>query len=199
VEGFFIRPIALAMGVHFVYPWPSDGKKPRPPYLRWMKRYIFLLAVLFACGICAQTPLTVQFAVTGSVEKESTLSITDIASQPHTELGDLPIVNHSGEQVSTAKKAKGVLLKDVLKNVVITSPSGRELSSFYILCTASDGYAVTFSWNEVFNSNDVYVLIEVDGVPIGEYGKSIQLFHTRDLQSGRRFLRGLSTVEIKKG
>jgi hypothetical protein len=164
-----------------------------------MKFLILLSFVLFSSGLHAQLPLTTAFTVKGNVEKEMTIAITDMALQPTIELGDLPIVNHKGEQVNTAKNAKGILLQSVLKNVVITSPTDRELSAYYMLCTASDGYAITFSWNEVFNSKDVYILVEVDGVPISEYGKSIQLFHVRDLQSGRRFLRGLSSIEIKKG
>lgn len=164
-----------------------------------MKHLLFLFISTIGMIATGQAPLTHQFDVKGAVEKEVTITLADISALSPVLLGDLDIVNHSGQTVNTARQVKGVLLRDVLRSISITSPSDRELSCYYLLCTASDGYTVTFSWNEVFNSTDVYVVVEVDGVPLGQYPKSIQLFDRRDIQSGRRFMRGLSTIEIKKG
>lgn len=156
----------------------------------------FVISVLFAT---AQSPITDHFDVKGSVENELSITFADIRKHAEVELGDIIIYNHNGEVVKTVHQVKGVLLKEALKEVVVNTPNYRELGIYYLLCTANDGYAATFSWNEVFNANDVYVMTEVDGEKLEQYGKSIQLFSVRDLQSGRRFIRGIQQIEVKKG
>ena len=163
-------------------------------------KVFFTIALVFS-ALCTfgQSPLTETLIVKGIVEKEVSIGFADIRKHTEVELGDLIIYNHNGELVKTVHQAKGVSLKDVLSEVVISTSNPRDLVAYYLLCTASDGYAITGSWKEIFHAKDVFVLTEVEGIELEDYGKSIQLFHTRDLQSGRRFMRGVSVFEVKKG
>ncbi|MBK9592619.1 MAG: hypothetical protein IPO32_14365 [Crocinitomicaceae bacterium] len=67
------------------------------------------------------------------------------------------------------------------------------MNEFYFIFTASDGYKVVFSWNEIYNShagNQFFILTEMEGKKIGEMNQRIVFISTADLQTGRRYIKG---------
>jgi hypothetical protein len=94
---------------------------------------------------------------------------------------------------------KGVLLKDIISGVEIKSESPKVLSEFYIVCRASDGYKVVYSWNELFNSptgDAVFIVTSKEGKKASEMEESILLISPKDFKTGRRFVKSMSTIEI---
>ncbi len=99
------------------------------------------------------------------------------------------------------KNVKGVLLTDLLKDVHITVESPKQLSEFYFVFKATDGYTVVFSWNELFNTetgNSVFVVVETDGKSQQTAPEKILLISTKDFKTGRRHIKGLQSIEVKR-
>ena len=77
----------------------------------------------------------------------------------------------------------------------------KEYSELVIILIASDGYRNVYSWNELFNTDigsHVYIVTEMDGKPIDQMPDRILVLSLADLNSGRRHLKGLAKIEVKK-
>lgn len=168
-----------------------------------MKLFSFILLLLITGSAVAQkkSEQTKSFRVTGAVKEEKKITIDDFPKYRESSLGDVVITNHAGEVKSTQRKLKGILLRDVLEKVEIKNESPKVLSEFYIVCKASDGYTIVFSWNEIFNNpagESVYLITAKDGITAADLDESILMTSPRDYYTGRRFLKGLAKVEIKR-
>ena len=144
---------------------------------------------------------TQSFTISGEVKSPATVQASDLKKWSVQTIGDIVITNHMGEKKSEAKALKGVLLKDVLQSVEINAETPRVLSEYYFVCKGIDGYTVVYSWNEVFNSptgNGVYVVTEREGKPITEMNDAILMISTSDFKTGRRHLKSLATIKIKR-
>jgi len=67
--------------------------------------------------------------------------------------------------------------------------------------TATDGYKVVFSWNEIYNAeagNNFFILTEMDGKRIEKMDQRILFISIADFQTGRRFIKGLEKIEVKR-
>lgn len=90
---------------------------------------------------------TKSFLITGEVKEEKKIKVEEFPNFRESALGDVVITNHLGEVKSQQKKLKGILLRDVLEKVEIKSESPKVLSGYYIVCKATDGYTIVYSWN----------------------------------------------------
>lgn len=144
---------------------------------------------------------TKSFKITGEIKSERTVKIDELASYRESALGDVVITNHVGEVKSQQKKLMGVLLRDILEKVEIKSEIPRDLSACYVVCKATDGYTIVYSWNEIFNNpsgESIYIITSKDGVLANEMEESILMLSPRDYKTGRRYLKGLTSIEIKR-
>lgn len=159
--------------------------------------FLLLSAPLFAQQIKA----TSSFNISGEVSAPVTVNIADLKKWKEVSIGDLIITNHLGEKKSEAKSLKGILVKDILQTVEIKSESPKVLSEYYFVFIASDGYKVVYSWNELFNTatgDSVYVVTEKNGKAISEMDDSILIVSTKDFKTGRRNVKGLASIEIRR-
>jgi hypothetical protein len=103
-----------------------------------MKKISLFVCLLVATVAAAQIPATPTstLLVTGAVEKEQLFDYAQITLLPEQTLADLVITNHLGEPRGTARKLKGVLLRDLLKSVTIKAESPKVLSEFYLTLMA---------------------------------------------------------------
>lgn len=144
---------------------------------------------------------TYEFKVEGDIEKEIVFSATELAKLKVHNIGDVVITNHLGEKRSDAKALKGVLLRDVLEMVKIKSESPKVLSEFYFICKANDGYIVTYSWNEVFNSTvgeSAYIITEKEGKNISQMEGAITMLSPKDFKTGRRHVKALESIIVRR-
>jgi hypothetical protein len=166
---------------------------------------ILLLAVL-CCSVHAgfgqkKIEPTKSFTVEGNIKNQSVVTPKELSSFEQKEIGDVAIKNHLGEVKHTITRVKGVLLKDVLNKTVLNSESPKDFSQYYIICTASDGYTVVFSWNELFNSptgDNTYVITSRDGQSISQMDDHIALITPTDFNTGRRYVKCLAKITINK-
>lgn len=139
--------------------------------------------------------------IIGFVENPKEITYQEIEKGKIVDLGNFKITNHAGEFRKEYKNVKGVALIDFLKESKITASSPKVLSEYFIVFKASDGYSVVASWNEVFNTeigNSFYIVVEADGKSLKNGSESILMIATKDFKTGRRHVKGLQTIEIKK-
>jgi len=167
-----------------------------------MKKIIFS-AFWLIVGIAnaQQIKVTSSFTISGEVFTPMTVSVMDFKKWKEVAIGDMVITNHLGEKKSEAKGLKGILLKEVLQTVEIKSENPKVLSEYYFVFTASDGYKVVYSWNELFNTTvgeSVYLITEKNGKSIAEMDDSILVVSTKDFKTGRRNVKGLSSIDVMR-
>jgi hypothetical protein len=120
---------------------------------------------------------------------------------PDAPISDIIITNHLGEKKSEIKNLKGVLLKTILQKALLPCESPKQLSEFYFVLTACDGYKVIYSWNELFNTqtgNFTYLVTSKNNIDMGAMNESILVLTTSDFTTGRRYLKGLSSITINR-
>ncbi len=167
-------------------------------------KYFLILALSILCSSAQaqrNVPATNEFKVTGDIKAERTFRISDIEKYRQADLGDISIKNHKGEEKSLIHKVKGVLLKSILDSVGISIDKPKELSEYYFIFIASDGYKNVYSWNEIFNSpigDKLYILTGKDGKGMAEMDGHILVLSMADFNTGSRYLKGLATIEVKR-
>jgi len=170
-----------------------------------MKLLPLLLLSFFSLQVYAQHDHDISptsgFEVTGSVKRSLKLSVNDLAAFRHDSLGDLIIKNKRGEQKGIARQLKGILLKTILDSAEIMADKPKDYSELIVTLVASDGYKNVYSWNELYNTevgNHVYIITEMDSKPVSEIQDRILVISLFDFNSGRRHLKALEKIEIKK-
>lgn len=169
-----------------------------------MNRVIVLLAFMVTSyALVAQEKIAPSdsFAVTGLVEKQLIVRYADLAKYPVVSIGAFNVTNHKGELKRSYTNLKGVRLLEVLADLKIASPDPKSLSQFYFVARGSDGYAVVISWNELFN-NDIghsfYLVTEADGESLQSRPERMLLLAAKDLKTGRRFVKSLVSLEVRR-
>ncbi|TBX65574.1 molybdopterin-binding protein [Flavobacterium silvisoli] len=164
---------------------------------------IILLFSVIGLSVKAQRPIqpTDLLTVFGKVKSEQKITLKLLDSFPKQKVKDLILYNHKGEIKDTVQNMKGVLLKEILAKVDYVYEKPKNLNTFYFVCTASDGYKVVFSWNEIYNTevgNNLYFITEMKGKSIKDSDQRILLIATSDLKAGRRYVKGLESIEVKQ-
>jgi hypothetical protein len=159
--------------------------------------YILLVAIT-SLAFSLQSP-TKSIIVSGKVKAEHTFRWSDLQKFPAQSIGDVVISNHKGETKGTAKGMKGVLLRDVLQQVILDTDNPKLYSEYYFVCKATDGYKAVYSWNELFNTatgNTVYIVTEKEQKNMTDDQDNILMISTQDLRTGRRYVKNLETIYV---
>jgi len=156
---------------------------------------------MYAGSAMAQekTQKTLQFAITGDVEKASVITLDSLKQYKIVEIGDKNVTDHTGAFKHKDDKLKGILLKDVLSHTKFKTTSPKLLSRFYFVCAGVDGYKVVYSWNELYNTavgDQVYIIMEKNGIAVDKMPESIQMTSSSDFKTGRRYLHNLDKIVV---
>jgi hypothetical protein len=167
-------------------------------------KYILFFSLTFITELAVSQKTiesTNQFTISGLVDKPTTIAYSDLEKEKTVTIGDFKITNHLGEFKKEYKNVKGVLLLELIKTISITSPSPKVLSEFYFILKATDGYSVVVSWNELFNTeigNSFFLVVEADNKSQKDASEKILLISTKDFKTGRRHIKGLQSIEVKR-
>lgn len=165
---------------------------------------VFLFSLLFSCGLFAQRPTipTDSIRIFGMTDSLFAVSFEEIArSSDKTDLGNFKVTNHRGEFKKEYRDVEGVELLTILKKIKIPVEKPRELSEYYLIFRAADGYTVVFSWNEIFNTEtgkSLYLVTAADGKSLTESSDRILMISTKDFNTGRRHIKNLHSIEVKR-
>ncbi len=160
--------------------------------------------LLFAINLLsAQRKITSSetLKIEGKVKAGTTFTIADLEMYPKVPINDQQLYNQAGQVKGTATNMKGVSLKTVLEGIAFEYDKPKELNEFYFVLVATDGYKVVFSWNEIYNSeagNNFFIVTEMDGKPIREMDERILFIATADLKAGRRYIKALEKIQVKR-
>jgi len=166
-------------------------------------KYLSILCLFISYASFAQKDIkpSAMFTISGMVQKELVFHISDLGKYKQDSLGNVSIKNHQGETKYVAKKINGILLKTFIDSAGIHVDKPKDYSELYIVLTATDGYKNVYSWNELFNSeigDHIYVLTGEDGKTMDQMESRIEVMSLGDYNSGRRHLKALSRIEVKK-
>lgn len=162
---------------------------------------IIFLVICFSGYGQKELETTGSFSISGEVKAPVIVPLSDFSKFNEVLIGDITITNHLGEKKSEQKALKGILLKDILKTVEINNENPRVLSEYYVVCKSLDGYKVVYSWNELSNSpagESVYLVTSKNGQAAREMKESILMIAPKDYKTGRRYLKSLSSIEVKR-
>ena len=164
-----------------------------------MLKMKYLLIALVFVAFTAKAQESKQFTIEGKVKHTLTVNLADLKQYKPVSLDSVTIFNHLMQHKGSIKNIKGVLSKDILAKVEIDTDSPKKLSEFYLVFTATDNYKVVYSWNEIFNSptgNQLLVLTSYDTHPAKAEKGIIAIITPSDFATGRRFVKGLSKINI---
>ena len=166
-----------------------------------MKKLSLSIFLLTSIALWAQKNVqaTNEFIVTGRVKKEIKFTLADIEKHSSKDIAEVVITNHLGESRGVAKQLKGVLVKDLLKDLELNEESPKQFSEFYLAFVAVDNYKVVYSWNEIFNSptgDNLFLITSRDGKRIEDMEDRILILTPTDFKTGRRHIKGLSKIVV---
>ena len=163
-------------------------------------KYLLLFLLLATTTIHAQQP-SLSITVEGRIRNPKTFSLDALKKFSVHTIDSLQIYNHQMVAKSMPRNIKGVLLKEILKEIEFDAETPTVLSQYYIVCIATDQYKVVFSWNELFNTSagdKVLVVIGKNGVPAEQDKEGIMLVSPADRATGRRYVKELNKIIIQR-
>lgn len=168
-----------------------------------MKFFTIFCLCLFAWNAQAQHQIqpTSSFLVKGEVVNEKTIHLSDLLSMTSTSLEDLVITNHLGVVRDTLVRPEGILLKEVLLQVILKETNPKLFSEFYFSLIAIDGYKVVYSWNELFNSpvgEHTFLVTSINDESMANSDDSILVITPIDFKTGRRHVKALSEIKVSR-
>lgn len=140
-----------------------------------------------------------QLRVSGAVKTQKTFNVAALKQLTARNSGPMDVVCASGQVKDKANNYRGVLLTDVLDAAVIDQKAHKDDRRMVIVARATDGYTVTFSWSELYNSEigkQVLVAWEKDGKPLSVGEGQMLLISGKDIKTGPRHVRNLSALEV---
>lgn len=168
-------------------------------------KYFFFLFLLLPLTLSAQKKIepSGSISIVGAVKQELKFSIEDLKKYPTQKAGQgkLNIYSHDGTLRSTLKSLEGIPIKALFEKVEFAVDSPKDLSQFYLVFEATDGYQVVYSWNEIFNTavgDKVYVLTKANGLELDAMEQRIAVVSMSDARTGRRYLKGFTTITVKR-
>ncbi len=169
-----------------------------------MKKIFWIIASFSILNhVSAQTTveMTNAFTIEGLVKKSLVVTLDSLKKYPTTSIDSIVITNHLGQRKSTLKNIKVIPVRNFLDQLEIEVESPKQLSEFYFVFTAADGYKVVFSWNEIFNNalgQEVYVICEKDGAGVEQLENRISIISRTDKMTGRRYVKSLKKITVKR-
>lgn len=164
--------------------------------------FLFLFCLAIASAQAQRSILaTDSLCVTGAVKNPAVFTIQALDTFTKVPVPDQIIYNHSGEIKDTLRRLLGVPLKKVLAPVRYDYDKPRTLNEFYFVFVASDGYKVVCSWNEIYNTSvgdSFYIITGMENKKLKDMDQRIVFLSTADLKTGRRYIKGLKTIEVHR-
>lgn len=169
----------------------SRGFAVRACFLVWL--------FVVACGAFAAGPVTEELRVTGAVKAPLVLTVSELGSFPADQIVTASLSRQRDGQ-SVSSTVRGVRLTALLDRAELVATNGNDWRRAIVVADSSDGYRVSFSWPELFNTEvgaGVLVVFERDGQPLADGEGRIALVSSRDLRSGPRSVKWLSRIEVR--
>ena len=162
------------------------------------------LAIVVGTGLApvralAAGPVTEEVRVTGAVKTALKLTTADLKAFPADQISTVTVTRRVDDK-EVASSVRGVRLTAVLERAGLVEADHNTWKHAVVVASASDGYLVTFSWSELFNSEagaGALVVFERDGQPLADREGRIALVSARDTRTGPRSVRWLNRLDVR--
>jgi DMSO/TMAO reductase YedYZ molybdopterin-dependent catalytic subunit len=149
----------------------------------------------------AQAPEAAEpmLRVGGAVQKPLTLTREQLEALPWRDYAESREVQQDGRTVNLGVRYQGFALRDLIDRAGL-SPDRHAVRRAVVLLTARDGYRVSFSWGELYNSalgHDVILVRSQDGRDLIATDGLPALRSLQDTRSGPRHVRWLERIEVR--
>jgi DMSO/TMAO reductase YedYZ molybdopterin-dependent catalytic subunit len=170
------------------------------PVRSWRSLVAFAALCLFSvCGALAAGTVTEEVRVTGAVKTPLDMKVSDLRAFPADQIVTVSLSRkRDGQSVSST--VRGVRLTALLDRAEFVATNGNDWRRAVVVADSSDGYRVTFSWPELFNTEvgaGVLVVFERDGQALADSEGRIALVSSRDLRSGPRSVKWLTRIDVR--
>lgn len=165
------------------------------------KVYLSLLFCLALAFNSVGQKQTQSFTIKGKVKQEITVGEAELKKFTTHTIGTVNITNHKGEVKGKAKDMSGVLLRDILQNILLDEENPKLFSEYYFVCEGSDKYKVVFSWNELFNtsvSQKVFIVTQKDSQNMLNNKDGLLMIASEDFRTGRRYVKNLESIHVRR-
>lgn len=166
--------------------------------MRKVALFVFLLICTLISSGQGKIASTNEFSVGLNGKTILVVAMDQIASIPARDIGDVRMLNSKGEEKNVRKSVKGILLRDVLTKITYDVASTKELNRYIFLTEATDGYKVVLSRNEVFNTDQILIVTESNGIPIQQSSDRIEILALREPGKGHIYIKGLKKMTIMR-
>ncbi len=142
---------------------------------------------------------SIEVRISGAVKAPKTFDVAALKKLTERNSGPMDVVCASGATVGKVNNFRGARLTDVLDAVGLNLDGHKDGRRMVVVARATDGYVVTFSWNELYNTaigKDVLVAWEKDGKPLDVREGQLLLISGQDIKTGPRHVRNLSSIEV---
>ena len=137
--------------------------------------------------------------VSGAVTRVAEFDVAALKQLATRNSGPIDVVCASGATVAKDNQYRGVRLVDLLDRVGLALDGHKDGRRMVVVARATDGYLVTFSWNELYNTaigKDVLVAWEKNGKPLEPGEGQLLLISGQDIKTGPRHVRWLNGIEV---
>jgi DMSO/TMAO reductase YedYZ molybdopterin-dependent catalytic subunit len=133
--------------------------------------------------------------VVGMIKQPFTLKTEDLKQMESIELKDTVMVgSHAG--FMGMNDYRGVPLKSILDRAGL----GEKVKGLVIVVSATDGFYVTLSWGEIYNTlcgDKIILAYEKDGKPLGASEGFVRLIIPYDSHVADRAVKWVNRIEVK--
>ena len=161
---------------------------------------IILLGTLQDSGAQKRIPATDSIQIVGEILNPKCIHLNEIENIKSTKIKDFILLDHKGEVKDSLFGIYGIPFKTFLEGIEFRYSKPKELNEFIFVLTASDGYKVVLSWNEIYNTeigDHFYIVTEINGKRNIDNENRIIFLSSVDLKNGRRFIKGLKKIEVR--
>ena len=163
---------------------------------------IILLAAFFsfttAAGQVVVSP-TDTVKIIGRVKRPVTLPLAALDTFRQSSIGDIAMLDGRGDQKETARSVKGILLKDLMAGIEFDVPNRKALNRFYFVFSATDGFKLVLSWNEIMHAEtctNYYLLSERDVKNASQLKERLEILAVTPEKKAHKRIDGLSSISI---
>ncbi len=150
----------------------------------------------------APVPSPTALQIGGAVRNHLSLAPDTLRRSPLASAIDpIALTNREGAFNRLLTGYRGMKITDLLDQAQIEASSHNDLKRSYIVAQAKDGYTVVFSWSELYNSPvgaGAFVLVEKDGAALPDTEGPLVLISARDLKTGPRHVRWLTSLDVRR-
>lgn len=139
--------------------------------------------------------------LTGCVLRPMTIPLDALRQYPGVTCGPFDLRCYTTQRfIRTIEPYRGVLLTDLIDQAGLRCDAPGDFKRMIFLAFGHDGYAVTFSWHELFNTavgRQAIVAHECGGKALGAEDGAPVLFSGADLVPAPRHVRRLARIETR--